>query len=303
MGVTQAFSGVSELAAIIPETWASESLGYLQANVIMASLVRRDFENQIARFGDVVNLSSRSALVVKSKAAGTQIDIQAPTNTNIAVQLTAHKYVAFGIEDIAEAQASDDVMAGYVEDGSAKLAEDVDSALLALYADAKNQVGTAGTNVGLSTVGNARLKLNIEKAPMRNRACVWSPKDEAALIILEQFSSAEKIGDDGTAMREASLGRILGFGHFMNQQVKTSGSSPLSTHNLAFHRDAMALVSRPLPTPPANMGAASAIINKDDISLRFTAAWSQRDMATVAVLDLLYGVKTLREELMVEVLG
>lgn len=91
---TQVFSTTTSLDAIIPEMWVTESLGYLQGNTVAAALVRRDFENAVARQGDTVNLSKRSALVVQSKTASTQINIAAPTQTNIAVVLANHRLAA-----------------------------------------------------------------------------------------------------------------------------------------------------------------------------------------------------------------
>jgi hypothetical protein len=41
--------------AFIAETWALEGLAILEENMVAANLVHRDFENEIARFGDVVN--------------------------------------------------------------------------------------------------------------------------------------------------------------------------------------------------------------------------------------------------------
>lgn len=41
--------------AFVPEIWAQEGLAILEENMVAANLVHRDFENEIARFGDVVN--------------------------------------------------------------------------------------------------------------------------------------------------------------------------------------------------------------------------------------------------------
>ncbi|MEX0827859.1 MAG: hypothetical protein WD005_02800, partial [Haliea sp.] len=41
--------------AFVPEVWAQEGLAILEENMVAANLVHRDFENQIASFGDVVN--------------------------------------------------------------------------------------------------------------------------------------------------------------------------------------------------------------------------------------------------------
>jgi len=41
--------------AFIPEIWAMEGLRILEANLVMAGLVHRDFSASVANFGDVVN--------------------------------------------------------------------------------------------------------------------------------------------------------------------------------------------------------------------------------------------------------
>ena len=45
----------NDLAAFIPQLWAQEGLQMLEGNLVMANMVHRDFEDQIAKFGDVVN--------------------------------------------------------------------------------------------------------------------------------------------------------------------------------------------------------------------------------------------------------
>ena len=41
--------------AFVPEKWAMEGLMQLEENMVIANMVHRDFENEVARFGDTVN--------------------------------------------------------------------------------------------------------------------------------------------------------------------------------------------------------------------------------------------------------
>ena len=45
----------NDLDAFVPELWAHQGLAILEENMVMANLVHRDFEDTIAKFGDVVN--------------------------------------------------------------------------------------------------------------------------------------------------------------------------------------------------------------------------------------------------------
>ena len=72
--------------------------------------------------------------------------------------------------------------------------------------------------------------------------------------------------------------------------------------NVAFVRDAFALVSRPLAAPKAP-GANVAVVNYGGLGLRSAVWYEAKDKKTYVDLDLLYGVKTLDPRKAVRVLG
>ena len=96
---------LTEVDVAIPEFWSATALGALKANTVMAQLVRRDFDNQIATQGDTVNITRRGALSVNTKTANTPVTLQNPTNTNIPVVLDQHKEVSMLIEDITTSKS------------------------------------------------------------------------------------------------------------------------------------------------------------------------------------------------------
>ena len=67
----------------------------------------------------------------------------------------------------------------------------------------------------------AREQLNINKAPLEGRNLVLAPVSETALLKNELFIAAQKRGDFGTALESATLGRILGFDTYMDQNVNS----------------------------------------------------------------------------------
>ena len=66
---------------------------------------------------------------------------------------------------------------------------------------------------------DAREKLNVGKAPMDGRRLVMAPTSETAMLKTDIFLKANERGDGGTALENATLGRILGFDTFMCQNV------------------------------------------------------------------------------------
>lgn len=295
----------TEAAVAIPEFWLAEALGKLKANLVMALLVRRDADGEVAQQGDTVNIIKRGSLTVKDKASGTNVAADSPTNTKVAITLNQHKYVAWHLEDNASAKAVDDAL-NYIADGMLGLAEAIESDILALYTDIANSVGTAGTALDEATILAARQQLNEQRCPMQGRSLIVSPKDEVALLAIDKFTRANERGDGGMALSEASLGRLFGFDTYMSQMVPVIAGTPDSTHNIAFHGNAFMLATRPLPLPAPGSGAIGSVMVDQDlgIAMRYTRQWDSGQLATKHVIDVLYGVKSIDEDrLAVEVLG
>ena len=107
--------------------------------------------------------------------------------------------------------------------------------------------------------------------------------------------SASKIGDDGTALREASLGRKFGMDIYTDQNIAKTGSSSQYVPSIAFHKNAMALVTRPLALP--NGASKSAIVNYDGFGLRVVYGYDITTKSDTVSIDMLCGVKLLDDKL------
>lgn len=68
---------------------------------------------------------------------------------------------------------------------------------------------------------------------------------------------------------------------------------PYGSFNWAFHRDALALVTRPLAIPPANRGVDSHTANYNDVAMRVSMQHDIQSQGTVVALDILAGVAVL----------
>lgn len=285
----------TEAASAIPEFWAQIALGALKANTVMARLVNRDYDNEVASLGDTIHINRRGGLVVNDKAPNTPTTVQNPANTKNSIVLNKHKEITWVIEDSTSAKAIQDAI-DYVTDAGVAMAEQIETDLLKLHTLAGFDVGTAGTNLSVDTVLAARERLNKNKCPGMGRVFVVSPKDDTALLKLEQFTNSQWLQENGTALREGYLGRKYGFDFVMAQLVDQVAGTPVTTHNLAFHRDALVLATRPLPLPPADSGVFATVLTVDGVSVRLTRSYDHSALATRWTLDLLYGVGSNRAD-------
>ena len=209
--------------ALIPEIWSREALLTLMSNTVMASLVHRDFSNQIASEGDVVNTSRPADFSGKRKTDADNVTDQDASSPNIPVPLDQHFHVSYVIKDGELSKALPDLLERYMEPAARELAESVDRVLAGQTARLLTyQVGepTRVTSLNVDDyILDADQKLNDNRAPKAGRRLVMSSRFNRAALGAEIVVEADKRGDAGTALREASVGRIYGFDSFMDQNV------------------------------------------------------------------------------------
>jgi hypothetical protein len=81
------------------------------------------------------------------------------------------------------------------------------------------------------------------------------------------------------------------------------GLGPTGEYNFGFHKNAIALVTRPLAQPRAGAGALSHVASYNGLSIRVTIAYDSTYQGHRVTVDLLAGVKTLDTNLGVVMLG
>ena len=209
--------------AFVPEMWAHESLAILEENQVMASLVHRDFSNEVQNFGDVVNTRRPGEFYATRKSADDDIVTQAPTATNVAVPLDQHIYQSFIIKDSDNSKSFLDLTDMYLAPNAQKIAQQIDRILLARTVDFMANI--SGNLNGLTAINAkanllaTRNKMNQNLCPVMGRNIVYTPDSETAMLGTDMFVAANTRGDGGTALENAVLGRVLGFQHFMDQNT------------------------------------------------------------------------------------
>ena len=204
----------------IPELWAQESLMVLEANMVMANLVHRDFSNEIAQFGDVVNTRQPGRFTMKRKLDSDSVTVQDATATNVAVKLNQHMHTTFIIKDGEESKGFKSLRDEYLVPALWSIAQGIDQVLVGevynFIGQSAGELGVAVTKLSLIDLREAQNKV---KCPLQGRNLVITPDTEGALLNIADFTTADKIGDDGSVMREGSLGRRFGYNIFMAQNT------------------------------------------------------------------------------------
>lgn len=269
---------------------AAEALGYLKANTVLARLVRRDWDDEVAQHGQAVKIPVLGSLAVNDKAANTVVTLQTPADSAYTITLNKHKEVSFLIEDIAKALARPDVLTGYMADSMKALAEQIDGDIAALYSGLSQTINaTAGLTE--ATFREARRLLNAAKAPLTERYAVIHEDAEKEFLGIEKVTNADYTALGG-ALVDAAGGRFMGFDVFMDQKIAVASTQ---CKNLFFQRGAIGLATRPLPPAPAGAGVLQTVMDEDGIGLRTTLSYNPDHLGVQVTVDVLYGVAELRD--------
>lgn len=278
---------------LTPDIIAREALMVLRNNAVMANLVHRDFSNEfVAGVGDTVTV--RKPAKFEAKEFASKIDVQSATETGVAVKMDKLLDVSFAVTAKELALDISDFSAQLLVPAMQAFADKIDSYLIGLNTEITNKVASPATI--RDGVIDARAFLTKAAAPLKDRRFVYSTDTETELLKTDLFVSAEKVGDEGTALREASLGRKFGLDFYVDQNVDAA-----SIAGLAFHKNAFALVTRPLAKP---LGAGKAeIVNYDGFGLRVVQGYDITTKTDTISIDMLCGVKVLDKDLAAVIAG
>ena len=283
--ITQA--EITTLATMV----AAGSLGKLKSNTVLARIVNRDYDSEVAQRGKTVQIPVRGALTVNDKAANGNVTLQAPSDSSVNVTLNKHKEVSFLIEDPARAMASYDALDGYMGDAVLGIAEAIDGDIAALYAGFSQSID-ASAGLTEANFRNAQRLLNAAKAPQTSRWAVLHQDAFYEAQGIEKIINRDYRGDEAAAaLRDGYLGKFAGFDIVLDQNIKTA----TTRKNLFIHRDAVVLATRPLPVAPAGLGVSQVVMDEDGVGIRVTMSYSANALGMQVTVDVLYGVAELRD--------
>lgn len=202
----------------IPEWWANEVLYNLNENLIAAAMVDRSFENKFQQYGDIINIPTVGDFEAFRKSKNDEITIQDLNSGNQQIRLDQHIHVSFSIKDVERSMSMWTLQNVYAKPATLALARSLDLIVFGQYPKFLNNV--AGKLGGLTSANikdaiiDLRQVMDENKVPEAGRQLVLTPKTEGDCLRPEWFTSADKVGDNGTALRTASIGQKLGFDFF-----------------------------------------------------------------------------------------
>lgn len=202
--------------ALIPEQWAQEALMVLENQCVALNFVHRDFDPLVARFGQTVHAHRPGRFTMKRKWHYDDIVDQDVAVEDVPVVLNQHLYTSFIIRDGEESLTFKSLRDLFLKPALESVAQGIDLMILSqVYRFLPNAVGKLGTALTSDTAVDLETKFNLLKIPAGQRYALITPQQKGQLSKVDKFTDADRIGDDGSAIRDGSLGRLFGSWYVM----------------------------------------------------------------------------------------
>lgn len=266
---------------------AKEALMILRNNAVMAGLVHRDYsKDYVAGVGDTITIRKPATFTVKDFVEDTGITVQDATESKQTVKMDKFYDVSFAVTSKDLTMNISDFSAQLLVPAMMAFRDKIDAEIIKVAETATHTVTHADGLIAPEDVIEVRKLLNDGATPLSMRSLVVGTQAEADLLKSELFVSAEKTGST-EGLKEASLGRKFGFDTYVDQNVKKK--------SLAFHKNAIAFVTRPLALPQGNK--ESAIIDYDGFGLRVVKDYDINKKKDIISIDMVCGVALLNDDM------
>ena len=201
-----------------PEVWSADLLVALEKSLVYGApgVVNRNYEGEIAQYGDTVNITSLADPTVGTYTAHTDITIEDVDDAQSVLLIDQSKYFAFEVDDIEKRQARGDVMPEQARKAAYKLRDTADQHLASVMA-AGVDAGNLVAEQTLATAADAYdllvdlgVILDEDNVPTEGRWAVITPAFHGLLLKDSRFIAA---GDDrGAGVRtNGMVGEAAGF--------------------------------------------------------------------------------------------
>lgn len=220
----------------------------------MSKLVKR-FDDDMAMYGDILNIQTISNLTATAKAVNTQVTLQTPSETNIQLNINRYFESSFLVEENLKRQSKINLMTEYVPKAAESIERQKDTDLLGLYSGLSQQVGGLGAAITEANFVAAIEYLDLADAPQTDRHFVIDPTVKSDLLQINKFTGV--VVDAGTTspagartmniVETGKFGELYGVEIHVSTNVATDATTATIFHNLLFHREAFMLAEQ-IPT-------------------------------------------------------
>lgn len=215
-----------------PEIWSAQLLVALRQSLVYSAFTNRDYEGEIAGYGDTVRITSVNRPTINQYVPNsTSITPEVPNDSQRTLVIDQADYFAFAVDDVDARQARGNVIPQLMDEAAFAEANKIDQYLSSFYTSIQtaNQLGAVSV---ASTSPNdfydkvlvpLKVKLDQANVAAQGRRVAISPAAHGLLLRDTRFV-ANAANNISSALMTGSVGQAAGFEILLSNQTPTTGS-------------------------------------------------------------------------------
>lgn len=151
----------------IPEIWSGKLIQHFYDATVLAAISNTDYEGEIRKFGDTVNIRTTPEIAIRSYAKGQLLTVDKPDSPKIQLLIDKGEYFACIEDDVDKVQSDIALMDQWSKDASERMKIKIDSRVLTDVlpdVSAANAGATAGRISGNINLGSSSSALAMAPA-------------------------------------------------------------------------------------------------------------------------------------------
>lgn len=215
-----------------PEIWSAQLLVALRQNLVYSAFTNRDYEGEIAGYGDTVRITSVNRPTINQYVPNsTSITPEVPNDSQRTLVIDQADYFAFAVDDVDARQARGNVIPQLMDEAAFAEANKIDQYLSSFYTSIQSANQLGAVSVAAATPNQfydnvlvpLKVKLDQANVPVQGRRVAISPAAHGLLLRDSRFV-ANAANNVSSALVTGSVGQAAGFDILLSNQTPTTGS-------------------------------------------------------------------------------
>jgi len=209
------------ITSFIPSVWSARLTENLHKALVFGSLCNRNWEGDIAQFGDTVHINNLADITVKPYTPN--VDIAEPeqlTGTDTTLTIDHGAYYNFYLNDVDAAQANSELMDAAMRNAAYKLAEDTESYILSVIREGAGTKKSGAIPQGgvYELLVNIKTALDEKNVPRAGRVLVVPASVEGELLLDNRFITGNGAFSEAH-LADGSVARAAGFDIYISNDL------------------------------------------------------------------------------------
>lgn len=207
-----------------PIWYANRGLERLESALTFVRTMFMAYDDEPRELGDTIEIRKPGAVPVQAMPISTASDL---TPSKITITLDQWFGSAFKISDKEKAYTGERIVREHIAPAMQSLAENIETAALALYKDVPWQIIGANPAVPSEVVA-LRKQMNQNKVPKGQRRLALNFEREEDLLNNATFAQANTSSSGAATQREGEIGRKYGFDLYQNDLLPNHTTTALA---------------------------------------------------------------------------